>query len=547
MTRRKLGEGLQLRLGQAGRLRFVVQAPTPSEAQHRCAILRELAKLLVDQKRYEVAPKAIQGLADAYDPAEFEGRLEAVRELCSTPRKETAESPRREITFQDFGEMWTTGELARRFKRIKAKKTATTDASRLKELYKTLGPVPLERLTHKQIEEALNALPERVKTDSTRRHYEQIIAYLMKRAVHPCGYIERNPIGHIEGFRTPKSRPPAFPFLYPSEDLQLLACRDIELGRRMLYGFTAREGWRKSDSFVTWGAFDLERGIISSGVTKTGEVREWELFPGTREALVAYRKGLGDPPSSALVFPPVSGTEEAQLFRDNLWLAGVRRPQLHDKSPGRMPIRFHDLRASFITIALACGRTEAWITDRTGHTTSQQMYGYKRHARLAARLGDWTPLDQALGLREQAPAASGASNEGVAHDVEHIISDESATFAELVDMAGKCLARPVGFEPTTSGLENQHQTAQRARSAGKTAGSYTLDYSEGPCVPPSEGRAGTQIALDEQQLTELLDLARAAKRWHLLPVLGAALDELARAAAPNVSSLDEHRRRRGES
>jgi hypothetical protein len=30
-------------------------------------------------------------------------------------------------------------------------------------------------------------------------------------------------------------------------------------------------------------------------------------------------------------------------------------------------VRLHDLRATFITIKLANGRTETWIADRTGH------------------------------------------------------------------------------------------------------------------------------------------------------------------------------------
>src|SRR5690606_22958121 len=58
----------------------------------------------------------------------------------------------------------------------------------------------------------------------------------------------------------------------------------------------------------------------------------------------------------------------------------------------------HDLRGTFVTLALAVGRTEAWVTDRTGHSSSAMIYRYKRAARLAAELdtGWFAPLDEAI-------------------------------------------------------------------------------------------------------------------------------------------------------
>jgi hypothetical protein len=51
-----------------------------------------------------------------------------------------------------------------------------------------------------------------------------------------------------------------------------------------------------------------------------------------------------------------------------------------------------------VTLALAAGRTEAWVTDRTGHKSSQMIYTYKRASRTAAelRLGWLEPLDEAI-------------------------------------------------------------------------------------------------------------------------------------------------------
>ena len=54
--------------------------------------------------------------------------------------------------------------------------------------------------------------------------------------------------------------------------------------------------------------------------------------------------------------------------------------------------------SGFITIALANGRSETWVTDRTGHESSNQINGYHQQARAAAELslGQWTPLDVAI-------------------------------------------------------------------------------------------------------------------------------------------------------
>lgn len=86
-----------------------------------------------------------------------------------------------------------------------------------------------------------------------------------------------------------------------------------------------------------------------------------------------------------------------QLRRD-LALAGVTRAELFDGEGTRRRLRAHDLRATFVTLALAAGRTEQWVTDRTGHTHSEVLARYRRGARLAAELdlGWLAPLREAI-------------------------------------------------------------------------------------------------------------------------------------------------------
>jgi integrase len=88
----------------------------------------------------------------------------------------------------------------------------------------------------------------------------------------------------------------------------------------------------------------------------------------------------------------------AYYLRKALEKAGVTRPQLFEMSDTRLALRAHDLRASFVTVNLSLGKSEAWITDRTGHRSSQMIYRYKRQARTHAELnlGAFAPLHDAI-------------------------------------------------------------------------------------------------------------------------------------------------------
>jgi hypothetical protein len=58
----------------------------------------------------------------------------------------------------------------------------------------------------------------------------------------------------------------------------------------------------------------------------------------------------------------------------------------------------HDLRGTLVTLSLANGKSETWVADRTGHTSSQMINRYRRAARSAQELelGELHPLDVAI-------------------------------------------------------------------------------------------------------------------------------------------------------
>jgi integrase len=80
-------------------------------------------------------------------------------------------------------------------------------------------------------------------------------------------------------------------------------------------------------------------------------------------------------------------------------MAGVTRPQLFRKTNRRIPLRAQDLRAGFVTVKLAMGKSETWVMDRTGHQSSIMLMRYYRKAsrkHVEMGLGDFTPLCEAI-------------------------------------------------------------------------------------------------------------------------------------------------------
>ena len=167
-----------------------------------------------------------------------------------------------------------------------------------------------------------------------------------------------------------------------------------------------REGLRAGEAkALTWSDLDLARCIVRLDTNKTNDPRAWALDRGVGLALEAWREHHHPrhprPPSDALVFARPNGGAldvRADDFRLDLKRAGVRRSELFERSEARAPIRLHDLRATFVTVSLANGRSETWVADRTGHRSSEMINRYRRPARTHAELGlgGLQPLHEAI-------------------------------------------------------------------------------------------------------------------------------------------------------
>lgn len=314
-------------------------------------------------------------------------------------------------TFEKVGERWTSGELARLYPDQVKPKDYDDDAARLKFFSGLdvggvkLGDLPIDAVTLDHCEEAMRQLPKC--RPSTRRHYAQTLHRVLALAVYPLRHIKANPLPR--GFMPSAGKPPAFSYIYPNEDAQLMGCADVTLQDRLLFGFLDREGPRAGEATeLPIDAFDLVRGVIRLDENKTDDPRAWVLDPGVVRALRVYlERYRPNAKPGDLMFLDADGeaysSKLARRLRSALKKAKVDRTELHDGAENRRRLRAHDLRATFTTLSLANGKSETWVADRTGHRSSAMINRYRRAARSAMELGLGTLAPLYLAIPELCP------------------------------------------------------------------------------------------------------------------------------------------------
>jgi integrase len=324
------------------------------------------------------------------------------------------------LTMTELSRLWTSGDLHAEFPdHVKLKKTSGDDERQLGWFNKVrlpdgtlFGNRVVATVTLDDCDHVMTSLPKTCATSASRRAYAQSLRKVLAYAVYPLRLLPTLPIptAWLPKIHVEKARP----WIYPSEDLAVMQQTEIPLVRRLLFGLLAREGMRLSEALqLTWSSLDLDHGVVRLDTNKTADPRSWALDPGTAEALRRWKEMRGSNADKIpRVFPKAIIGKRwplAQKLREDLELAGVKRPELMKGTKGLFKLRVHDLRGSFVTLALAAGQTEAWVTDRTGHRSSEMIYRYKRAARTAAELnlGWFAPLDQAI--PELTPPRQGAN------------------------------------------------------------------------------------------------------------------------------------------
>ncbi len=504
----------RLRIGKGARLRVYIQARQKSDAEQRALRLQGLstalarAGVLAEKTRLILASAAEQRTERAFAAIEKRA-LEVANEVAQAP---TAERP---LTFAEFAQQWTSGQLAERFPRTIVPEVCDEyqrgSRQRLAMLGKVIGTVPIAEITKDQCNAALQSLPKTLRGVSLG-NYCIALRRLMQLAAD-CGYRESTPLPRGWGRVTNDAREQAF--LYPTEDAKLMACASIEIGRRVLWGFFAREGLRKGEAFgLLWTELDLETGVIRSDFNKTSRGRRWVMEPGTTRALKwwkAHSKG-----TTGRVFLPMNQYTASQIFRSDLVTAGIDRPELFEHNDRRAKIHVHDLRGTFVTLSIAAGRSERWIMQRTGHATSAMISRYDRDVGLATELGftkGLLPLDVALGLpvgpggvgQRVGRAGESQPNSADSHDVVEVVRAD-LTAHEALKSSGKRTRRDPrkhGGPPLEGGM-------------GQTTGSE-----DGPRTEADD----MSDSVVEERLSKALERASEAGQWDVVAVLALELKE----------------------
>ena len=526
IRRKAQGWGVRIRFGEKLArdewFPLAVSQEQEALAKDRHARLQGMAKLLDALGKHAEARVILEEAASTRNERGFR----AIETMVSGLAPASPAAAKKPKTFRQVAELLSDGSLHELYPEevlFKAEASREQSRARLAVFFPALGGKTFEEITADDLDEAKKLIPKC--KQSTRAEYLRELRRVMRVAVKPLRLVEHTPEVTVPR----RGKRDLFTFLYPAEDSQVCACVDIPFEYRFLYAFLCRNGTRISETLrITWDHIDLVQGTIhlAAAWTKTKRARYWDLDPDVLEALKLRRKQI---PDAELVFVPPPGLQMTRhavhrRFLADLELAGLERRALFNTSEGERRLRLHDTRASFVTLARAVGMPDRWIMDRSGHESAAVLEKYDRGVRHAQEknLGWFAPMGSALGM------------EG----------------AELGPKLGQSWAKAPKTPRNMSLRAVEHPRSQppsQAINPANSGGDARSLAQEGGFGPSGFSISGQSSILSSDQLSELVELAQRAKRWHLVAALGKALDTLERAREqdrPKVASLESARRRK---
>lgn len=526
---RELADGWEARIRIQGKERkgfFLPHCPAEAEARERCTAMAQIAVRLrrAGEPPAEVV-ELLTRLAKTRPGRPWDAALAGLEVLyAGKADKGGPQVP----TFKDFAESWIKGDLHRAHPdHVREKKPSSIErdkglfANYVKDV---IGDYPVNAITLDLCEQVMAGVPVE-RSPMSRRQVAQFVTKVLAYAVYPARHMAASPVPR--GWLPKLGKAKAMQYVRPDEDTTHLAGERVDgtgrvpFLRRLFLGISRREGFRKEElSSLRFRDLDLERGAVRLDENKTNEPRAWALDPGVAEALRRWKQLRGEVQPEDHVFEDTNGVRlnVARLSeeqRDDLTAVGVDRPELYAEGPTRRKLRAHDTRASFITCALANGRTESWVADRTGHTTSAMINRYRRAARTWGELdlGVWASL--------------------------HLALPELASIAPRLPQKK---VRPLGGMAYAANLKGE-PTAETSRNIEKTStnGDPTEPGSARHGAPQGQSRGVAGPV--EEALATALEGATAAGRWDVVAQLAKEL-EARRLAVAGVVDLNARRRLR---
>jgi integrase len=289
-------------------------------------------------------------------------------------------------TVYGLGDAWVSGELFRKFGavnglKLKTRENGRHDGYKLKNhIGPIIGHMRVADVTEEDIDRVIASIDAKYAAN-TRLQIYLALHRLFDLAIAPARLRKDNPV--TSHHRPSLGAMPLFGYLYPDEFLALMACERVPFERKVFYALAVYTGLRKSTIYsLVWKDFDTKHGTLLALVVKNGVPQLFELQPVIVRLLRQWHKLTPRPePDDPIIRRRQKRHVEAGMLRDDLLAAGVKRDQLHVDRRGVSKLRFHDLRATFVTWAKRAGRGDGWISDRTGHLTAAMITRYTRAAR----------------------------------------------------------------------------------------------------------------------------------------------------------------------
>jgi integrase len=400
----------RVRIGPHERPSFTLFAHGDEAAGERAALLADLAKRMRPIASAAEIRIILDAAGKARNPRDLNEATKAAE--CVIRGEALTATSAMAPTLEAFAKEWTSGELLKKHPdHVREKKDPSEDVQILRDRINPLiGMVHLSEVTLEHAERVIRALPSSL-APRTRRHTAQCLRKVLSLAVYPGRHIASNPIPREWMPKIPKSANKPKACLWPEEDAKLASCAKIDLARRVAYGVLTREGMRASElASLKWSDVDLQHGRVRLDENKTDDPRAWALSPDVTRTLAWWKKRTDAGDRDFVIRLDLS--QGPRWLRGKTWdpttrhkneigdlrTAGVTRSELFERTASRQPIRLHDLRATFVTVSLANGKTEQWVMDRTGHKSSQMIALYARQARTwtELNLGPLLPLDMLL-------------------------------------------------------------------------------------------------------------------------------------------------------
>ncbi len=243
--------------------------------------------------------------------------------------------------------------------------------------------IELKNIVRSHVHDMIFVKCAEIKTENNRKTVLKLIKRIFESAVNE-GVIDRNPCLGIQ-VKAPETEQKV---LTTTEVETFL--REAKITNHRFYPIWAMAlltGMRSGEMFaLRWSDIDMDSKIIhisrqwtsrnGFGPTKTQRSR---IVPISDEILLLLKE-----------LKLTRGSEESVLPRFREWRNGEQARVTRDfcKLIGVTPVKFHDLRATYITNLLARGETLARVMSMVGHHQLKTTNGYLRKAGVDVKGGN---------------------------------------------------------------------------------------------------------------------------------------------------------------